>query len=376
MKKVLLAILGVAMLVGCQPKSYEITGTLEGATSEKVFLNKIRQGKPVPVDTVEMVEGVFKFSGSVEAPEFFFLIVDGKQQPGFLFAENAKINITGDVENLSEMKVTGPELSELFVAYNEGVPGQERMKELQQEYQMAYMSQDQDKIKILQEELQSIQEDGQAYASKFIDENTDNALGLFLAFSKIAQSGPDKYEESKALAEKFRPTMSEHVYFKEIEDAIKSIEKHMKSMEELELAKANVVEGKIAPDFTLPSNDGKEVSLSTFKGKYVLIDFWASWCKPCRAENPNVVKAYQAFNAKGFEVISISVDQDKAAWAKAIQDDGLTWTQLIADEASGVAQKYAIQNIPSTFLLDKEGKIIAKNLRGAALEEKLAELFN
>ena len=368
MKKVLLAIISVAMLVACQPKTYEITGTLKGATSEKVILQKIRKGQPVAIDTAEMVDGVFTFLGSVEAPELFFITIEGQQQPGFLFAENGNISVNGDITKLAELEVSGSELSELFKAFNDGVPGQDRAQELQQEYQMAYMSQDQDKIQLLQEELQSIREDGQAYATKFINENVTNELGLFLAFNKIAQSGPDKYEESKALMAKFQPTMSEHVYFKEIEE-------FLKPLEELALATAAVAEGEVAPDFTLPTNDGKEVALSSFKGKYVLVDFWASWCKPCRMENPNVVKAYASYNAKGFEVVSISVDQDKAAWAKAIEEDGLTWTQLIADEASGVAQKYAIQSIPSTFLLDKEGKIIAKNLRGSALEEKLAELL-
>ncbi len=369
MKKILLAIFSVAMLVGCQPKSYKITGTLEGATAEKVILQKIRKGQPVAIDTAEMVDGVFTFTGSLEAPELLFITIDGKQQPGFIFAENSSISITGDIEELSELEVSGSKLSELFKAFNDGVPGQERVLELQQEYQMAHMNQDQDKIQLLQEELQSIREDGQAYATKFIDENVDNALGLFLAFNKIAQSGPDQYEDSKALLAKFKPTMSEHIYYKEIEE-------FLKPLEELAIAIAAVEEGKFAPDFTLPSNNGNEVTLSSFKGKYVLIDFWASWCQPCRMENPNVVKAYTAYNTKGFEVISISVDNDKAAWAKAIEEDGLTWTQLIADKDSGVAQKYAIQSIPSTFLLDKEGKIIAKNLRGSALEEKLAELLN
>ena len=369
MKKVLLAIFSVAMLVGCQPKSYEITGTLKGATSEKVILQKIRKGQPVAVDTVEMVDGAFAFTGSVKAPELFFLTIEGKQQPGFIFVENSKITVTGDIEKLSELEISGSKLSELFKAFNDGVPGSDRTKELQQEYQAAYMSQDQDKIQLLQEELQSIREDGQAYAAKFINDNIDNELGLFLAFNKIAQSGLDKLEESKALLAKFQPTMSEHPYYVDIVE-------FLKPLEEMALASEAVGEGKTAPDFTLSSDDGKEIALSSFKGQYVLIDFWASWCQPCRMENPNVVKAYAAYHAKGFEVVSISVDKDKAAWAKAIEEDGLTWTQLIADEASGVAQKYAIQSIPSTFLLDKDGKIIAKNLRGSALEEKLAELLN
>ncbi|MBK3519037.1 TlpA disulfide reductase family protein [Carboxylicivirga marina] len=366
MKKVLLAIFGVALLVACQPKSYEVTGSLEGATSERVILKKIRKGQPVDIDTTEMVDGVFKFTGSLDAPELYFAMVDGKQQPAVFFVSNDKITLTGNVDKLSEVEVSGSELTDILTGFNEGVPGQDRSKELQQEYQMAYMSQDKDKQKLIEEEMQSIMEDQRAYFKNFVDQNIGNECGLFLAMN-MAQS--QELEELRELIAKFEPTMSEHPYFKEMKE-------FLGPLEEFEKSQAATAEGAVAPDFTLKSVDGQDVALNSFKGKYVLIDFWASWCQPCRQENPNVVKAYEAFNAKGFEVVSVSVDQDQAAWKKAIEEDGLTWTQLIADEASGVANAYGIQSIPSTFLLDKDGKIVAKNLRGAALEEKLAELLN
>ncbi len=366
MKNVLLAIFSVAILVGCQPKSYEVTGTLEGATSERVILKKLRKGQPVDVDTVEMVDGVFTFTGSVEAPELYFAVVDGKQQPAVFFVSNNKITITGNVDNLAEAEIKGSESTELFNKFNDEVPGQDRAEELQQEFQMAYMSQDADKQKLIQEEMQSIMEDQRAYFKTFVDANTDNACGLFLA-SQMAPSLD--LEELRALIGKFESSMADHVYLTEIKDLLGPLE-------EFEKAQAATAEGAVAPDFTLKNTDGEDVSLSDFRGSYVLVDFWASWCAPCRQENPNVVKAYKAYNSKGFEVLSVSVDRDTEAWKKAIKEDGLTWTQVHADEASGVAKDYGIQSIPSTFLLDKEGKIIAKNLRGEALESKLAELLN
>lgn len=366
MKKVLLAILSVAMLVACQPESYEITGTLEGATAERVILKKLRKGQPVNVDTTEMVDGTFTFTGSVEAPELYILTVDGKQQPAVFFASNDKITITGNVDKLSEAEITGSKLTDLLKQFNDGVPGQERSEELQQEFQMAYMSKDQDKQKLLQEEMQSIMEDQRAYFKNFVNENVDNVCGLFLAGQMAPSLELDKMRE---LIAKFEPAMAEHVYFIEMKELLGPLE-------EYEKAQAATAEGSEAPDFTLPTVDGSEATLSKFRGKYVLVDFWASWCKPCRNENPNVVKAFNEFRDKGFEVISVSVDRDEAAWKKAIEEDGLTWTQVIANEESGVAKTYAIQSIPSTFLLDKEGKIIAKNLRGEALEAKLSELLN
>ncbi|GAB3894565.1 TlpA disulfide reductase family protein [Larkinella knui] len=139
-----------------------------------------------------------------------------------------------------------------------------------------------------------------------------------------------------------------------------------------------VVEGALAPDVTLEDAKGQVISLSSLRGKYVLIDFWASWCKPCREENPNVVRMYNKYKEKGFEVFSISLDDNKNAWLKAIENDGMIWTNVLGKKngSSAVAQQYSIQVIPTTFLLDKDGKIIARNLRGPALEQKLESILD
>ena len=135
--------------------------------------------------------------------------------------------------------------------------------------------------------------------------------------------------------------------------------------------------GDVAPDFTLNNPEGQDVTLSSLRGKYVLIDFWASWCGPCRMENPNVVALYNKYKDKGFAIYGVSLDKDKAAWLAAIKKDNLTWTHGsdLKFWNSAVAQTYGVNAIPATFLLDKEGKVIAKNLRGNALEAKIGELL-
>jgi peroxiredoxin len=136
--------------------------------------------------------------------------------------------------------------------------------------------------------------------------------------------------------------------------------------------------GQDAPDISLPSVNGEELSLSSLKGKVVLIDFWASWCGPCRKEMPNVVKAYAKFKDKGFEIFGVSLDQDKARWEEAIAKDGITWPQVsdLKQWSSSVVRLYNIQGIPYTVLIDRQGKILAKNLRGPELESKLLEVLN
>ncbi|MCB9282580.1 MAG: TlpA family protein disulfide reductase [Lewinellaceae bacterium] len=137
------------------------------------------------------------------------------------------------------------------------------------------------------------------------------------------------------------------------------------------------VEGGTAPDFKQTTPDGKEFGLSDLRGKVVLVDFWASWCGPCRRENPNVVKMYQKYKDQGFTVLSVSLDTDKTRWMNAIESDGLTWNHIsdLKGWQNSVAQMYGVHSIPHTVLVDKEGKIIARNLRGATLEAKLAEIF-
>ncbi len=149
-------------------------------------------------------------------------------------------------------------------------------------------------------------------------------------------------------------------------------------IEQSQKSAAKIAPGEIAPNIVMNDPSGNPMSLESLRGKVVLIDFWASWCGPCRRENPNVVRTYQKYNPKGFEIFSVSFDQDGNKWKDAIQQDNLIWPYHVSDLAgwnSAAGKIYGVTSIPFTVLIDKEGKIISKGLRGTSLEQKLAEIF-
>lgn len=170
-------------------------------------------------------------------------------------------------------------------------------------------------------------------------------------------------DELKATRAKISSELAGCPYVKDLDGIIKQLE--------------NVQIGKVAPEFSLPDTAGVSVSLSDFKGKYVLLDFWASWCPPCRRENPNVVKAFNEYKDKNFTIVGISLDKDKSKWMKAIADDNLAWTHLsdLKYWDSEIPALYGVRGIPANVLLDPDGVIVAKNITGEDLHKKLKEVI-
>ncbi|MGQ1946121.1 redoxin domain-containing protein [Geofilum sp. OHC36d9] len=364
MKKLLLGLAFIGLMASCSTNSYKINGTLEDGVSGKVFLKKIAMQGVEEVDTADVVEGKFAFEGSAEYPELYLLFFEDQKKPFAFFLENGTISITGKSDSLDEAKIEGSKMADLFAKFNDDVPHQDKVESMRNEFMTAQQNGDQATMQSLMADMQTIIQEQQDYYRDFVKANSTNAVGAFLALN-MAQAL--SYDELDSLLTSLKTNLGDHPYVAQLEQIMEP----MKAQQE---AEAKLAIGEAAPGFTLTDINGKEVTLESLRGKYVLLDFWASWCRPCRMENPNLVKAYEQFGGDNFEIVSISLDKAEEDWKKAVEEDKLSWT-LLHDADGAIANNYAVQSIPSTWLLDKEGVIIEKQLRGEELATKLDSLL-
>lgn len=282
-----------------------------------------------------------------------------------LYLEKGKLTLPA-TDSISKIIYTGTPLNKELAKYNEALkPARDSFNKLNAYYKAA--APEKQKSDEFQKEVSAkqelIQEQRKQAQLKFIKRYPASLLSLY-AIKDLAGPVP-QVEEVAPLYESLSGNLKETAEGKKY------------GLYLVKLSASAI--GKTAPEIVLPDTAGKIIKLSSFKGKYVLIDFWASWCGPCRAENPAVVKAYEKYKTKGFEILGVSLDKEsaKGAWIQAIHDDKLTWPQVsdLKYWKSEVVDQYSVAAIPQNFLLDPAGKIIAKNLRGRELEKKLAEVF-
>lgn len=324
MKQVIIGAAAALLAVSCQqaPKGYVINGEIEGMSEGKVYLKSFRNKMFFDVDTADVQNGKFTFEGEVDQPLLFGLATDEMDYPVQLFVENTPMNVRIGADG-ETMKVEHSPVNDVF-----------------------------------QGNAQKVFEEGYNIDS-LITKYPDSPAAAYLLYRYFTYQLP--LEQLKATRAKISPALATSPYVTDLDGIITRLE--------------NVQIGKTAPEFTLPDTAGVEVSLSDFRGKYVLLDFWASWCPPCRRENPNVVKAYQEYKDKNFTIIGISLDNNKAKWLKAIQDDHLTWTHVsdLKYWDSEIPALYGVRGIPANVLLDPDGVIIAKNITGEELHAQLKE---
>ncbi len=370
MKKSLLIAISILPVAAMAQKPFSIEGSLKKSSApEKVYLSYAQNGQSL-TDSTELKNGSFSFSGHVADPVRASLYrkpveKNGKRDVLSFYLETGTLKLA-TADSLKNVSISGSKVN----ADNDKLkaltkPVHDRLAAISGEF--GKLSPEQKKNKALTDSIYKRYE----AASKALEP-------IYLDF---ARKNPKSYISLNAI-QQIATSESVQAEAEQVYAGLDGTVKESKAGKDVSIYFNAVKKTKIglqAIDFTQNDVNDKPVKLSDFKGKYVLVDFWASWCGPCRQENPNVVAAYNQYKDKGFTILGVSLDQPgkKEAWLKAIADDHLTWTHVsdLKFWDNAVAKQYGIRSIPANFLIDPDGKIIAKGLRGEALKEKLASLL-
>ena len=364
----LLMIIGAGAGARAQEKkadSFQITGQFQNAANLKVYIKEGDKPGQFKDSTTADASGKFTFKGKVIEPISVYLYFGGIQGSRKFFLENAVMTVNGDAKkDLYQAKISGSRENRLFDEYKEKNSAiNERMASLIKPYLEALESkakpEKRDTIEYMSLAKKASfrwRDSVVSQQTEFISAHPHSAVSLEVMTYVLSVVPPTKLDSLMRLME--RTPVGQYAMALKLRGMIDKLLK-------LSL-------GALAPDFIQPDTAGKDVQLSSMRGKYVLVDFWASWCAPCRMENPNVLKAYHKFKDRNFTVLAVSIDTDRKAWVKAIKEDKMPWTQVSDLKAGNEAGKlYAVSAVPTNYLLDPEGKIIAVNLRGDALEQAL-----
>lgn len=377
MKKNLLLLVGIATILSCNstPEGFTFNGELTGDIAEgtNVYLKRISdRNQPIEVDTTTVTNGTFQFTGVADTPELHYIFVDKLNGYTAVILENGKIDFEAQKDSLGFAKVKGTYQNDRFSDYI--TTSRElslQANSINQDLQLASSNGSSEaSISALRDEMQELQEEYQGFELEFIKNNPDALISALLL--------------DRALATKALETTELQSLYDALTPEIKNsrpglrVQQGIEALINAEENEKNTSIGAKAPNFSGPNPDGENIALNDLLGKATLVDFWAAWCRPCRAENPNIVSVYKKYHDKGLNVVGVSLDKTEDAWKKAIADDGLEWNHIsnIAYFNDPIAKMYNVNAIPAAFLLDENGVIVAKNLRGPALEQKVAELLN
>ena len=343
--------------------NYTIDITVSNTNDVTAYLIKRRDGEMVKFDSVDLVDGKGSFSGNIDLPEFYYIMLDGIRAYIGVFTEKGEIAVNVDANKPNEAKVSGSVSQQAFDDFNASLSDFDvQTKAIIDDYNQAREAGDEEKMKEVEASYNVVEEEKAEFTTNYIKQNSKSVVSAYLVMRNSYQYD---VEELDAFVNSFDPSISSSFYVEYLTDRVATLKR--------------VAVGQPFLDFEMVDPEGNTVSVaSVAKDKYLLVDFWAAWCRPCRAENPNVVVAYNKYHDKGFDVLGVSFDEEHDKWIAAIQQDGLTWHHIsdLKGWGSAAGKLYGIQSIPQNILINPEGIIIEKNLRGEALQKKLAELFD
>jgi peroxiredoxin len=365
--KAFLLTIAIAISIGTGAQGlFSISGNINGVKSGSAILNYQQQNQEKQLNA-KIKNGHFYFGGRLPETQRITIKITGGQFTGeiSLFAGNENISVRIDASDPENSVVTGSRSQVEFESYKkltkhvdeESASLNKTGSQLFREGKMT--DQAKDSLFAIRDKLD---QQKKTFIADFAREHPESvvsawAISAFYGFDPVL-------EELDTVYHYLSLKVQQSLYGYQVAEIIDAVKK--------------TAIGKTATDFTANDSNGKPVSLQAYRGKYVFVDFWASWCGPCRAENPNVVNMYHQYHSDQFDILGISLDENKDAWKKAVQNDRLEWTQLcdLQGWSSNIISAYGIKGIPFNMLLDKEGRIIAKNLRGAELQKKLKDVLN
>lgn len=329
----------------------------------QILLQKRESGSWVKLDSATLKEGKGTLSGKVDAPELLYLTLNKFNVYIPIWVENSHITVDAGLNSLSHPIIKGSKVQDQYYAFMDSTQ-RFTMKEkaLGQEYRNASSKKDENKMREVEANYDSLQTQKIDYLLGYAERHNKSVISPYIVMSNSFALTLPQLEQ---VTNSFDSTLFQNQYVKYLKNRVSTLQR--------------VAVGQPFINFTLNDPEGKPVSLESVvkTHKYTLVDFWASWCAPCRAENPNVVKAYKAFHKKGFTVFGVSLDKKHDNWVEAIKKDGLDWTQVsdLKFWNSEAGKLYGVQSIPHNVLIGPDGKIIAKNLRGVNLQATLKKLL-